>query len=109
MYATAETTRSLLHRVVPRSCCVRRCRVATVPIDVSPARVWTCPRFHVYMRGHAKFFVTLSGRSLAGRAVPRQDQTTELAHPCYRARLEDGWEYNFVPNPPLCGSTMSGR
>ena len=46
---------------------------------------------------------SFSSRCLEGRrpAAPRQGLTTELAHPCYRARVEDRWEYSFVPNPPL--------
>ena len=92
MYATTETTCSSSRRAVPRSRYVQRCRVATVPVDVSPARSLA--------REATQSF---SSRCLEGRrpAAPRQGQTTELAHPCYRARVEDRWEYSFMPNPPL--------
>ena len=36
-------------------------------------------------------------------------QTIVLAHPYFRARVKDEWEYRSVPNSSLCGSTMSER
>ena len=66
--------------------------------------------FWLHARGLALAFMfarkampSFLSRRLEGHrpAEPRQGQPTELAHPCYHARLEDGWEYSFVPKPPL--------